>query len=47
MRFEINVKKDIEMAEIIGTVTSIKRYLSPEKIELNGPERKASYSPIR
>ena len=34
MRFEINVKKDIEMAEIIGTVTSIKRYLSPEKIEL-------------
>lgn len=34
MRFEINVKKDIEMAEIMGTVTSIKRYLSPEKIEL-------------
>ena len=30
----INVKKDVEMAEIMGTVTSVKRYLSPEKIEL-------------
>lgn len=43
MRFEINVKKDIKMAEIMGTVISIKRYLSPEKIELKissdmGPE---------
>ena len=30
MRFKIKEKKDIEMAEIMGTVTSIKRYLSPE-----------------
>lgn len=36
------------MAEIMGTVTSVKRYLSPEKIELKispdlGGESKLSY----
>lgn len=44
---ESNAKKDVEMAEIMGTVTSIKRYLSPEKIELKiSPDMVSQWSSL-